>query len=409
MNIYLAIILFSLIGVFILSNLARYLNLKALDPNLPDEFKGFYDEDKYRKSQEYTKTNSKFTFFSSSFDLLLILAFILLGGFNFVDEVVQGFELQSIYSGLAFFGIVYFAYDIISIPFALYSTFVIEERFGFNKMKPMTFVMDKIKSYFLTIIIGGILLGGILYFFEKTGALGWLYAWGTVSLFIFVMPPIYTTLIAPMFNKFTPLDEGELKTAIEKYTKKVKFPLTGLYVMDGSKRSTKSNAYFSGFGKAKRIALYDTLIEKHSIEELVAVLAHEVGHFKKKHVLMGTIMSIIQMGILFFLLSFFINNQSLFDAFKMENVSVYGSLIFFGILYSPISLVISILINIISRKNEYAADAFAVETTGSTEPMITGLKNLSVANLGNLTPHPLNVFINYSHPPVLERIAAISE
>ena len=408
MNVYLVIILTALIGEFVLRSVARYLNLKALDTKLPDDFQGFYDEEKYSQSQEYTKAETKFAYVASTFDVILIVAFILLGGFNLVDQFVRGLELDPIFTGLVFFGLLYFAQDIISTPFSLYSNFVVEERFGFNKMTVETFVLDKIKSYLLVIILGSVLLGGILFFFEKAGAYAWLYAWGLVSFFIIIAQPLFTTVIAPMFNKFTPLEDGELKDSIQGYAEKVKFALKEICVMDGSRRSAHSNAYFSGFIK-KRIALFDTLIEKHPIEELVAVIAHEVGHYKKRHILKGMILSIIHTGILLFLLSLFIDSRGLFDAFQMEAVSVYAGLVFFTILYSPIELALSILINVISRKHEYEADAFAAETTGSAEPLILALKNLSVSNLGNLTPHVLTVFLNYSHPPVLQRIAALRQ
>lgn len=409
MNIYLVIILTALIGEFALRSIARYLNLKALDPKLPDEFEGVYDEGKYRQSQEYTRAGAKFAYVSSTFDLCLILAFILLGGFNIVDTFIRGLSLPPIPTGLIFFAILYLVRDIISIPFSLYSNFVIEERFGFNKMTVKTFLFDQIKSLVLAIVLGGVLLGGVLYFFEKTGNFAWIYAWGLVAGFIIIAPPLFTTLIAPMFNKFTPLAEGELKEAIQGYTTKVKFPLTEISVMDGSKRSTHSNAYLSGFGAKKRIALFDTLIEKHSVAELVSVIAHEVGHHKKKHVLKGTIVSVLHSGVLLFLLSRFVENRTLFDAFQMEQTSIYAGIIFFSILYTPIELILSIGLNYISRKHEYEADAFAAETITSPEPLIAGLKNLSVSNLGNLTPHPLTIFLNYSHPPVLQRIAVLRQ
>ena len=409
MNIYLVIILTALIGEFVLRSIARYLNLKALDPKLPGEFEGFYDGDKYRQSQEYTRAGAKFAYVSSTFDLCLILVFILVGGFNVVDNFVRGLDFPPIATGLVFFAILYFARDIISIPFSLYSDFVIEERFGFNQMTVKTFVFDHIKTYGLAIVLGVPLLGGVLYFFEKTGDLAWIYAWGLISFFTIIASPIFNTLIAPIFNKFTPLGEGELKDAIQQYTEKVKFPLTKISVMDGSKRSTHSNAYLSGFGSKKRIALFDTLIEKHSVGELVSVIAHEVGHHKRKHVLKGTILLILRSGLLLFLLSRFLENGGLFDAFQMEQISVYAGIVFFSILYTPIELVLSIGLNYMSRKHEYEADAFAAETIASPEPLISGLKNLSVSNLGNLTPHPLTVFLNYSHPPMLQRIAALRQ
>ena len=406
MNIYLVVILTALIGEFVLRSVARYLNLKTVDGKLPAEFKGFYDEEKYSQSQEYMKANTKFAYVSSTFDTVLIVGVILLGGFNFVDQFIRGFNLDPMLSGLLFFGVLYFAQDIISTPFTLYRNFVIEERFGFNKMTVKTFVLDKIKAHILGVILGTIVLGSILFFFEKTGTYAWLYAWGLVSCFILILHPLYTTVIAPLFNKFTPLEEPVLRDAIEAYAENVRFPVKEICVMDGSRRSAHTNAYFSGFIK-KRIALFDTLIAAHSTAELVAIIAHEVGHYKRKHILKGMIISIIHIGVLFFMLSLFIDNRGLFDAFQMEAISVYAGLVFFSILYSPIELVLSIVMNIVSRKHEYEADAFATETTESAESLILALKNLSVFNLGHLTPHRLTVILNYSHPPVLQRIAAL--
>ena len=409
MNIYLLIILSALIGEFLLRTLVRVLNLKALDPGLPNEFQGYYDEEKYARSQEYTRVNTRFAFFTTSFDLIVILVFILFGGFNFVDQIIRGFGLSTLPSGLAFFGILFFASDLISTPFSLYQNFVIEEDFGFNKMTLKTFILDKLKGYLLTLALGGVFLTAILFFFEKTGEYGWLYAWGIIGLFMILIQPLFTLVIAPMFNKFTPLEKGELRTAIENYAQKVGFPLSRIDVMDGSKRSAKSNAYFSGFGKQKRIALFDTLLEKHSNDEMVAILAHEVGHYKKHHIKVGILISILHTGLLFWLLSIFIDNLGLFEAFKMKEISVYGGLTFFMILYSPVELVLSVIMNAVSRRNEFQADAYSAKTTEKSEHLISGLKNLSVSNLGNLTPHSLSVLLDHSHPPVLERITALKK
>ena len=389
--------------------MVRVLNLKALDPGLPNEFQGYYDEEKYARSQEYTRVNTRFAFFTTSFDLIVILVFILFGGFNFVDQIVRGFGLSTLPSGLAFFGILFFASDLISTPFSLYQNFVIEEDFGFNKMTLKTFILDKLKGYLLTLALGGVFLTAILFFFEKTGEYGWLYAWGIIGLFMILIQPLFTLVIAPMFNKFTPLEKGELRTAIENYAQKVGFPLSRIDVMDGSKRSAKSNAYFSGFGKQKRIALFDTLLEKHSNDEMVAILAHEVGHYKKHHIKVGILISILHTGLLFWLLSIFIDNPGLFEAFQMKEISVYGGLTFFMILYSPVELVLSVIMNAVSRRNEFQADAYSARTTEKSEHLISGLKNLSVSNLGNLTPHSLSVLLDHSHPPVLERITALKK
>ncbi len=407
MNIYLIIILFAIIGEYILSTLVRNLNLKALDPNLPQEFSDVYDEEKYRKSQEYTRTNSRFSYLTSSFSILLTLGVILLGVFNFADESVRSFGYGNIITGLLFFGILTLASDLLTTPFSLYRNFVIEEKFGFNKMTLRTFVTDKLKGYSLMLILGVPIMSLILYFFETFGNTAWLYAWGLIAGFSLAMQPLFNLVIAPMFNKFTPLEKGPLLDKIKAYVEKVEFPVSRVDVMDGSKRSSHSNAYFSGLGKNKRIALFDTLIEKQNDDEILAVIAHEVGHYKRKHIHKGIIFGILQSGIMLFLLSLFINNRQLFDAFKMQELSVYASLLFFTMLYSPIDMIVSILFNINSRKHEFEADQFSAETTGKPQHLISGLKKLSAENLGNLTPHWLNVFLNYSHPPVIDRITKL--
>ncbi len=409
MNIYLVVILVTLVLDYLVQSTARSLNLRSLRPELPKSFQGYYDQDKYTRSQEYARANGRFGMISSSFSLVTTLVFILAGGFNFVDIWTRGFGFGELVTGLIFFGVLFLLSDIVSIPFSLYHTFVIEEDFGFNKMTLGMYFKDKAKSYVLLALLGGLLLSGILYFFQEAGEFAWLWAWAIVSAFVLVLPPIFTTFIAPLFNKFEPLPEGELKEALSAYASKVDFPLTGVFVMDGSKRSGHSNAYFSGFGKNKRIALYDTLVEKHSVEELVAILAHEIGHYKKKHIVQGTVMSIVQLGVLFALLSLFISEQGLFDAFQVETVSAHAGLVFFSLLYSPISFFLGIAQNAWSRRNEFEADAFAAETLGTPAPLIEGLKTLSVANLGNLTPHGLTVFLNYTHPPILTRIERLAE
>jgi STE24 endopeptidase len=297
--------------------------------------------------------------------------------------------------------------QILSIPFSIYSTFVIEEKYGFNRTSIKTFILDILKGWLLAIIIGGIVFSIILWFFAKTGNLAWAYCWVVVVLFQLVLTFIAPVVIMPLFNKFFPLKDGELKTAIENYAKSQNFKMKGVFTMDASKRSTKTNAFFTGFGKYRRIVLFDTLIEKHTVDELVSVLAHEMGHYKKKHIIKSLLISIITTGLMFFILSLFINNEGLFFAFKMEYTSIYASLFFFAFLYTPINMVISIFSKILSRKHEYEADLYAVTTYGKPDSMITALKKLTVDNLSNLTPHPLNVFLNYSHPPVLERIQSM--
>jgi STE24 endopeptidase len=409
MNIYLLIILIALAIDLLLDIISNVLNLNSLTKKLPDEFKGVYDEETYARSQEYTKVRTKFGFVTTVFDTVLLLGFWFSGGFNWLDQWVRSFGFGELVTGLLFIGVLVIAKSVISLPFSIYSTFVIEERFGFNKTTPKTFVTDLLKGLLLGVIIGAPLLAGILAFFMFTGELGWLYAWGAVTAFTLIMQYVAPTWIMPLFNTFTPLEDGDLRQKIEAYTQKVDFSLTGLFVIDGSKRSSKSNAFFTGFGKNKRVALYDTLIENHTDEELVAVLAHEIGHYKKKHIVKGMVISILHTGVLFYLLSIFLNSEGLYDAFYMEQMSVYSGLIFFGMLYAPVELLLSIFMQISSRKHEYEADEFAVTTTNDSTSMITTLKKLSKDNLSNLTPHPFYVFLNYSHPPVLRRIQAIKE
>ncbi len=407
MNIFAIIILVTIISGFLLEMVADILNLRNLKQSLPEEFKDVYDEERYRKSQNYTITKTKFGFVTSIFELSLILIFWFSGGFNWLDEIVRAEMSNNILRGLAYIGILVFVNSILSLPFGIYSTFVIEEKFGFNKTTPKTFILDLLKSTLLGFIIGGGILTLVLYIFETGSEYTWVYGWAAVIIIGLIIQFIAPTWIMPLFNKFTLLEEGELKNRIIDYAKSVKFPLKNVFVIDGSKRSSKSNAFFTGFGKNKRIALFDTLIANHTINELVAVLAHEIGHYKKKHILINMIISFIHTGILFYLLSIFLNEKGLFDAFYMKEISIYTGLIFFGMLFSAIDMILSIFLNILSRKNEYEADAYAIKTSNLAEDMINALKKLSKDNLSNLTPHPFYVFIHYSHPGVLERIRKI--
>ncbi len=406
MNIFAVIILATLAIDFTLNLVSDYLNLKSLDKGLPEEFSDVYDEETYERSQRYTKERTKFGILTSVFNLALLLVFWFAGGFQWLDEIVRSWELGVIWTGLVYIGILILAKQLLSLPFSIYSTFVIEEKYGFNKTTAKTFTLDLVKGLGLSILLGGPLLAGILAFFIFIDQYAWLYAWGTVTAFTLIIQFIAPTWIMPIFNDFEPLGETDLRQKIRDYADKVNFAMEGVYVMDGSKRSSKSNAFFTGFGKNKRIALYDTLIDNHEEDELVAVLAHEIGHYKKKHIIKNMGISIAQTGIMFFLLSIFLNSEGLFEAFYMEQMSVYAGLIFFGMLYAPIDMIVSIFMQILSRKYEFEADEFA-STTYKKEPMISALKKLSKDNLSNLTPHPFYVFLNYSHPPVLERINVI--
>jgi len=407
MNLIGAIILVTLLVDYVLHGLADILNLKMLREELPEAFRGFYDSAQYRKSQEYLRVNTRFGWITASFSLFIILLFWFGKGFPILDQWARSWNQGPVVTGLVYMGILILFRAILSFPFNIYSTFVIEERFGFNKTTWSTYVMDIIKGLMLSIIIGGPLVAGIFAFFEYAGANAWWYSWIAVTFFMLVMQYIAPAWIMPLFNKFDPLEEGKLKEAIISYARSIAFPLENVYVMDGSRRSSKSNAFFTGFGRQKRIVLFDTLIKQSAVPELVAVLAHEMGHYKKKHILQSLIIGIIQMGVMFFLLSLFISYQGLFDAFYMDQKSVYAGLIFFGMLYSPIGFITGIFIQMLSRKNEYEADRFAVETTKEPQSLVNALKKLSVHNLSNLVPHPFYVFINYSHPPILERVNAI--
>ena len=409
MNSYLIFILSVLILEYLLNQIVAILELRSLDPKLPQEFTNLYDQEKYQKSQEYTRVGNIFSQVQGTFWMILMLIFIPLGGFNLVDSMARNFNLGAIATGLIFMGILSLLSFFISLPFSVYSTFVIEERFGFNKTTIKTFVLDLIKGTLLSILIGAPLLAVVLWFFQTAGNLAWLYVWIVVTLFTFIIQFLSPVLIMPLFNKFTPLEEGKLKEIITNYVQAQNFAIEGIYTMDGSKRSTRLNAFFTGFGRFRRIVFFDTLVEKLEANEIVAVLAHEMGHFKHKHIFKMMAASILQSGMMFFILSLFLGNQQLFAAFGMKHISIYAGLVFFGFLYAPISTLLSIFFNIFSRKHEYEADAWAVDTTGEGQALINGLKKLSVHNLSNLTPHPFNVFLNYSHPPVLQRIRAIEQ
>ena len=410
MNTFLIIVLSILIGSYLVDLIIEYMNLHNIQENLPDGFDDYYSEEEYKKSQKYLKDSTLSGLVQSTISTPVIIIFLLSGGFNYIDLLARKiYSGSTVTTGLIFTGILVLCSQILSLPFSIYDTFVIEEKYGFNKTKFPTYILDFIKGLFLTVIIGGPVLAAIFSFFEKAGDSAWVYAWLTFTVFQIFLMFLAPVVLMPVFNKFTPLEEGELKSSIEDYARKESFRLNGIFKMDGSKRSSKSNAFFTGFGKFRRIVLYDTLIEKHSVDELVAILAHEMGHFKKKHIHKFIIISIISTGLMFYILSLFINNVNLFNAFKMDNVSVYGSMIFFGFLYTPISLVISMATNFLSRKYEFEADRYAAKTVKNPESLVKALKKLSSDNLSNLAPHPLKVILEYSHPPVLLRIKALEQ
>lgn len=393
---------------YALGEILDWLNLKHSKAEIPPEAEGIYDQEQYAKSQRYHRVTSRFSFITTAFSTVLTLAVLWLGGFGWLDNLLAAYTDNEIWQALAFFGALFFASDMLNIPFQLYATFVIEEKYGFNKTSIKTFFLDKLKGYMLGAILGGGILAILIYLVLTLGANFWLIFWLTITLIMLLMNMFYTTLILPLFNKLTPLEDGSLRQAIESYSKNVGFPLTNIYVIDGSKRSSKANAFFSGLGKKKKVVLYDTLIEKHSDEELVAIFAHEVGHYKKKHIQVGLILSVVQTGIMLFVLSLMIFNGQLSEALGATSMKIHLNLIAFGILYSPISIIIGLFMNMISRKNEFEADRYAVFTANGLD-LARALKKLSADNLGNLLPHPAYVFVNYSHPPLLVRLAAIEQ
>jgi len=407
MNPYLIFILAVILIGYFLDLTISIVNLRSLDPRLPDEFIDVFDGRRYAKSQNYTRTTTTFSMIKETTTAVLTVAFILIGGFNWVDGLARGFGMGPIGTGLIFTAILLLFVASAGMLFSIYATFVIEARFGFNQTTRRIFILDLAKGIILAVVIGGPVLAFILWFFEIGGSWSWLYCWMGVVGAMMAIQFLAPVLIMPLFNKFTPLEDGELKETVTNYAARENFKIKGIYTMDGSRRSTKLNAFFTGFGKFRRIVFFDTLVEKLSIGEIVAVLAHEMGHYKLKHVVKMLTASILQMGILFFILSLFINNRGLFTAFRMEHVSIYASFIFFGFLYSPISMLLSVIFNIFSRRHEFQADRYALISTDRPEMLISALKQLSITNLSNLTPHPLHVFLNYSHPPILERIKAL--
>ncbi|MBN1927231.1 MAG: M48 family metallopeptidase [Prolixibacteraceae bacterium] len=388
---------------FLFERLLDYLNSKHWSDKIPDSLKSVLNKEAYQKSQAYKKTNYKFGILTSSFSFLLIMIMLLIEGFAWVNNLSLGFSNNVIVSALIFFAILGLGADILTTPFSVYDTFVIEERFGFNKTKPKTFILDKLKSWLLTAILGGGILSFIIFIWTKTENIFWVLAWGAVTLISLFMTMFYSSLIVPLFNKQTPLEDGELKTAIEAFAMKAGFGLKNIFVIDGSKRSSKANAYFTGFGPRKRVVLYDTLIQDLSSNEIVAVLAHEIGHYKKRHMIWGLLGGILQTGIMLYLFSIFISNPALSGALGVDKPNFHIGMVAFGILYTPLSFLTGIATNILSRKNEYEADAYAAGF-GLGNDLAAGLKKLSVKNLSNLTPHPLYVFFNYSHPTLIQRL-----
>lgn len=404
----LTIIIIIVIVGYLLERYLEFLNTSSQSESLPDVLKGLYDAEEYRKSQQYEKANRRLSLLSDTLSLVLMLVLLITGSFGKLDDWAYSVTSDELYTTLLFFGVIALASDIISTPFSIYKTFVIEKKFGFNKMTPALYLSDKIKGYLLGALLGGSLLALFAMIYQLSGPSFWIYAWITFSVVMLFMFMFYTSLILPIFNKLKPLENGELKNAITDYCLKTGFRMNNIMVMDGSKRSTKSNAFFSGLGGNKKIVLFDTLIEKHSIPELVAVLAHETGHYKLKHTVKGLIISLIQTGIMLFLFSLFMENKTIAHAMGGTRHTIELGLLAFGILYTPVSMIAGLLGNVLSRKHEFEADEYAAKTSDGSA-LKKALKKLSVNNLSNLTPHPAYVFFYYSHPPLLQRLNALDK
>ncbi len=407
MNAYGWIIAVALLLEYFLDMLGSYCNTTTLQQPLPPEFSGVFGTDRYRKSQAYTLATERFGMLSSTISLVLTFCFWFLGGFGFLDRLIRSLSLPVLPAGVLYIGALIVIRGIVSLPFSAYSTFIIEQRFGFNKTTVRTFCFDILKGLLLGILLGVPLLTAVLALFQYSGSLAWLWCWLTAVAFMLAVHFIAPVWILPLFNKFTPLAEGDLRSAISAYAKSVGFAYRDISVMDGSKRSTKSNAFFTGFGRNKRIALFDTLIARHTVGELVCILAHEIGHYKKRHILKGLGLGIAHTGLLLYALSLFVGSSGLTEAFFIREHSVYAAIALFGFLAIPLEFFISLGLQAVSRKHEYEADRYAAGTTGQPGIMIEALKKLSADNLSHLTPHPLTVALNYSHPPVLARIQAL--
>ncbi len=408
MNLWAAVILAALLLDFAVERLADVLNLGHLGRPLPPEFRDLYDADRYRRAQRYTRARTRFGMLVATVDLAALLAFWFARGFDRLDQTVRALGFGVIATGLVFVGALGAARLVLALPFSWWSTFVIEERFGFNRTTPRTFWTDVVKGGLLALVLGGPLLAAVLWLFAAAGARAWLWCWLASALYLIAVQVIAPTWILPLFNRFTPLPEGRLREAILAYARAVGFPLEDVFVIDGSRRSTKGNAFFTGFGRHKRVALFDTLIERLDPGELVAVLAHEVGHYRRGHVVIGLGLAIAQLGLVFWLLSLCLARPGLFRAFFMHERPIYAGLVCCALLFTPGERALAVVLHAVARRHEVAADAFAVETTGTGVRLASALKRLAADALANPTPHPLHVALHHSHPPLLARLRALA-
>jgi STE24 endopeptidase len=396
-----------LIFNFLLGMVLDYLDRRHSSPELPQKLSAFYNAERYKKSRDYHKEGDKLSTWAEVTSFIVMMSFLWLNGFAWLNNILAPHFANEIWLALVYFGILSFVSGLISLPFGIYNTYVIEQKYGFNQTTVATYIADKAKGIILALVLGGG-LGYLFLWLIIAIPHFWIYAWVLGIVITLVLNMFYTSLIVPVFNKLSPLPAGQLRDKIESYASFVHFPLTNIMVINGSKRSTKANAFFSGMGRSKKIVLYDTLIEKHSEDELVSILAHEVGHYKKKHIVLSMILSWLQMGFMLWLLSFFISSDALSAALGVPHRAIHINLIVFSILFEPVSLLTGVFINWLSRKNEYEADAYAVQTSNG-QSFVDALIRLSTDNLSNLTPHPLNVVLHYSHPTLLQRISAIEK
>jgi STE24 endopeptidase len=409
MNPYAVFILAVLLVDWALGLAADVLNLRAMRREPPEGLRHLYDAAAYRRSQDYQKARTRLGLVASSISLAALLLFWFLGGFGALDRWLTGFELGFLPTGLLYVAILGLGATVISLPFSLWGTFLIEERFGFNRTTPRTFALDLVKGLALAVVLGGPLLAAVLYLFSWLGPAAWLWAWligAAAALFFQILLPRF---ILPLFHRFEPLAEGELRDAILGYTCSVGYRVEGIFVADGSRRSTKANAFFTGLGRHRRIALYDTLIEKHSVPEVVAVVAHEVGHDRLGHVTRNLVVSIAHLGLMLWILSLFLFRPGLYEAFGIEGTPLYAGLVLFGLLYTPVERLLSIGFAALSRRHELQADRFAAQTTGQAEALASALEKLAADQLTNLSPHPFQVALRYSHPPLAQRLGALRQ
>jgi STE24 endopeptidase len=390
---------------FLFENWLEYLNLKNLSEKLPPELTDIYDGGKYLQSQQYERENIRFGLIAATANLVIILLMLFLDGFAWVDSLASSYSTHYILQPIIFFAFLGLALQLLNTPFSVYHTFVLEKKYGFNTTTATLYITDTIKNLLLTAIIGGGILALIIWFYSLTTEWFWVWTWILMTVFSLFMAAFYSSFIVPLFNKQTLLEDGELKTAIMQQADAAGFQLDRIYTIDGSKRSTKANAYFTGLGQKKRIVLYDTLIKELSVDEIVAVLLHEIGHYRKKHIVTSMTLSVIQSGVMLFIFSLCVSQAALSQSLGVANAGFHIGLIAFGILYSPISIFIGLGMNVLSRKHEYQADAFAAHF-GKANALTDALKKLSRNNLSNLTPHPFHVFFHYSHPTLLQRIRA---